>query len=101
MNINTKKLSFKPVSDRVVIHPEAPDKITKGGVIIADNIQQTSQKGFVVAIGPNVTSVKEGDYVYYDSVRCGVVNIGENVFHIAKDTPEGQIELILNTPIND
>ena len=66
---------FKPLGDRVLIKPNKIEKITKGGIIIADSIQ-VNQKvyGEVISIGTGIFSqsgeripmtVKVGDKVLY------------------------------------
>jgi chaperonin GroES len=67
---------FKPLGDRVLIKPNKIEKITKGGIIIADSIQ-VNQKvyGEVISIGTGIFSqsgeripmtVKVGDTVMYE-----------------------------------
>jgi chaperonin GroES len=45
-------MGFKPLHDRVVIRPIAPERETSGGVIIPDTAQEKPMEGEVVAVGP-------------------------------------------------
>lgn len=50
--------------DRVFIRLEKEEK-TKGGIILADTIENTRNIGIVESIGSDVTSVKIGDKVLF------------------------------------
>ena len=45
-------MGFKPLHDRVLIRPIAPEKKTSGGVIIPDTAQEKPVEGEAVAVGP-------------------------------------------------
>lgn len=47
-----KKLSIKPLADRVIVKPAAAEEKTAGGIIIPDTAKEKPQKGTVVAAGP-------------------------------------------------
>lgn len=52
------------IMDRVFIRLEKEEK-TKGGIILADTIENTRNIGIVESIGSDVTSVKIGDKVLF------------------------------------
>ena len=54
-----------PVSDRIFIRLEPDNDITSGGIILVDDYHKTRNIGQVEAVGPLVTSVKEGDKVLF------------------------------------
>mgnify|MGYP001234353156 FL=1 len=67
-------MKMKPLSDRVVIKPEAAEEKTASGIILPDTAKEKPQKGKVVAVGPGKVSdagnaikmnVKKGDVVLY------------------------------------
>jgi len=64
-----KKLSIKPLADRVIVKPAAAEEKTAGGIIIPDTAKEKPQKGTVVAAGPGKkdepVTVKVGDTVLY------------------------------------
>jgi chaperonin GroES len=64
-----KKLSIKPLADRVIVKPAAAEEKTAGGIIIPDTAKEKPQKGIVVAAGPGKkdepVTVKVGDTVLY------------------------------------
>lgn len=41
-----------PVSDRVVIQPNDPEKVTQGGIVLPDAAQEKTTRGKVMAAGP-------------------------------------------------
>ena len=63
------KMKINPLSDRVVVRPEAPEEKTASGIIIPDTAQEKPQKGSVVAVGKgtkeNPITVKIGDNILY------------------------------------
>ena len=67
-------LKLKPLSDRVVVEPDAAEEKSSGGIILPDTAQEKPQLGTVVAVGPGKASdagtivdmtVKAGDKVLY------------------------------------
>ena len=62
-------VNFKPLSDRVLIEPNAAETTTASGIIIPDTAKEKPQEGTVVAVGPGKkdepTTVKVGDKVLY------------------------------------
>tara|TARA_B100000989_G_C19449514_1_gene431102 strand:+ start:419 stop:697 length:279 start_codon:yes stop_codon:yes gene_type:complete len=64
-----KKLSIKPLADRVLVEPAAAETKTSSGIIIPDTAKEKPQKGTIVAIGKgtkdNPITVSVGDSVLY------------------------------------
>ena len=67
-------LKLKPLSDRVVVDPDAAEEKSSGGIILPDTAQEKPQQGTVVVVGPGKASetgtivdmtVKAGDKVLY------------------------------------
>ena len=64
-----KKLSIKPLADRVLVEPAAAETKTSSGIIIPDTAKEKPQKGTIVAVGKgtkdNPITVNVGDSVLY------------------------------------
>ena len=64
-----KKLSIKPLADRVLVEPAAAETKTSSGIIITDTAKEKPQKGTIVAIGKgtkdNPITVSVGDSILY------------------------------------
>ena len=64
-----KKVSLKPLHDRVIVLPAAAEKKSAGGIIIPDTAKEKPQKGTVVAVGSGKKdepmTVKVNDQVLY------------------------------------
>ncbi|MCH5330165.1 MAG: co-chaperone GroES [Alistipes sp.] len=62
-------MNVKPLSDRVLILPDAAEEKTAGGLIIPDTAKEKPLAGTVVAAGPGTKDVtmevKVGDHVLY------------------------------------
>ena len=60
---------IKPLSDRVLILPNAAEEVTAGGLIIPDTAKEKPLAGKIIAVGPGTKDitmeVKEGDQVLY------------------------------------
>ncbi len=65
----SKKLSVKPLADRVIVKADPAEEKTKSGIIIPDTAKEKPQRGTVLAVGPGKkdepTTVKVGDKVLY------------------------------------
>lgn len=44
-------MNLKPLGDRVIVKPKAPEEKTKGGIILPDTAQEKPMEGEVVAVG--------------------------------------------------
>ena len=64
-----KKLSIKPLADRVLVEPAPAETKTSSGIIIPDTAKEKPQKGTIVAVGKgtkdNPITVSVGDSVLY------------------------------------
>jgi chaperonin GroES len=47
-----KVCPFRPLGDRVVIRPDEPEAVSRGGVVIPDGAKEQPTRGVVVATGP-------------------------------------------------
>lgn len=63
--MTTTKTTLVPLEDHVLVRPIADDDVSKGGVIIPQAAKDKPTRGEVLATGPEVTSVGEGDVVIY------------------------------------
>ena len=70
----TSVTQLSPMADRVVIRPIDESKVSKGGIILPDTVQERPQEGEVVAAGPGrrldngkllEMDLKTGDKVIY------------------------------------
>ena len=96
----SKKL--RPLSDRVLVRRRDPEKTSRGGIIIPDNVQSKSQEGEVIAVGPGRVfstgqrvelSVKPGDVVLFDKYAGAEVTInGESYLAIVEENIYGVVE---------
>lgn len=62
-------IKIQPLSDRVLIEPQAAETKTASGIIIPDSAKEKPQRGTVVAVGngkkDHDMTVKVGDTVLY------------------------------------
>ncbi len=70
-----KKLSIKPLQDRVVVKPlEEMETTTAGGIVIPDSAKEKPQLGEVIAVGPGKLN-EDGKHIPIG------VKVGDHVFH--------------------
>lgn len=103
-------VKLRPLSDRVVILPDPPEKLTAGGLHVPDTARYTPQIGTVVAAGPGYVSdvplmrnygpaqgehptfprrsmvVQEGDRVFFPKNVGTILNIGRETYIVVRET---------------
>ncbi|MFM7822557.1 MAG: co-chaperone GroES [Bacteroidota bacterium] len=79
----SKKISIKPLADRVVVQVAPAETKTASGIIIPDTAKEKPQQGLVVAVGggkkDEPMTVKVGDRVLYGKYS------GTELTHEGKD----------------
>ena len=79
-------MKINPLSDRVVVRPEAAEEKTASGIILPDSAKEKPQIGEVVAVGPGKASdsgqlvkmtVKKGDKVLYGKYSGSEIDGGD------------------------
>ncbi len=93
-------ISFRPLSDKVLVKPSEAEQQTSGGIYIPDSAKQKPQEGEVLAVGPGrilddgsraSLSVKVGDRVIYSKYGGTELKL-DGVDHVILD--EDQIYAI-------
>ena len=81
-------MNVKPLSDRVLILPDAAEEKTAGGLIIPDTAKEKPLAGKVVAAGPGtkdvMMEVKVGDHVLYGKYAGTEIRIDGTDYLIMK-----------------
>ena len=60
-------MSLRPLADRVIIERTVEDQTTDSGIVISVNTQEATNQGKVIAAGKDVSLVKVGDLVIFES----------------------------------
>lgn len=88
-------MNLKPLGDRVIVKPKAPEEKTKGGIILPDTAQEKPMEGEVVAIGNGKTDdtgkkiamdLKVGDKVLYGKYSGTEVKINDDEYLIMRES---------------
>jgi chaperonin GroES len=88
-----KKLSLKPLGNRVVAKRSEKEESTKGGIILPDSAKQKPETAVVVAVGPGSKSkdgkdipvpVSVGDTILLDKYAGQEVSIDDEEYIIAR-----------------
>ena len=83
-------MTIKPLSDRVLVLPNAAEEKTAGGLFIPDTAKEKPLMGKVVAVGPGTADikmeVKEGDTVLYGKYAGTEINVDGTDSRIMKQS---------------
>jgi len=88
-------MNLKPLGDRVIVKPKAPEEKTKGGIILPDTAQEKPMEGEIVAVGPGRIAddgkkinmeLKAGDKILYGKYSGTEVKINDEEFLIMRES---------------
>jgi chaperonin GroES len=89
-----KKVTFRPMEDRILIEPCESEEMTAGGIILPDTAREKPQRGKVVATGPGKLldsgnrgemSVKVGNEVFYGKYAGTEIDLGDAKYVVARE----------------
>lgn len=84
------KVNVKPLADRVLVEPAAPEEKTSSGIIIPETAKEKPQKGTVVAAGAGSKdqplTVKVGDTVLYGKYSGTEISIDGKEYLIMRES---------------
>jgi chaperonin GroES len=90
-----KKVTLKPLDDRVVVKPSDAEEVTSGGIVLPDTAREKPQRGKVIASGPGKLldsgergslDVKDGDEVVYGKYSGTEVKIAGETYVIIRES---------------
>ena len=88
-------MNLKPLGDRVIVKPKAPEEKTKGGIILPDTAQEKPMEGEILAVGAGriaddgtkiVMELKKGDKVLYGKYSGTEVKINDEEYLIMRES---------------
>jgi chaperonin GroES len=77
-------MTFRPLSDRILVKRIDAEETTRGGIIIPDNAKEKPMQGKVTAVGPGklldngkirVLEIKKGQTIFFRKYAGTEVNI--------------------------
>lgn len=91
-----KKLSIRPLEDRVVVQPFEAEERSAGGIVLPDSAREKPMRGTVIATGPGKLieksgerakmSLKKGDVVFYGKYSGTEIEIDGDDFVILRES---------------
>jgi chaperonin GroES len=75
---------MRAVGKRVLIETVSPEKTTKSGIILAPKKEEPSNKGTVVSVGDEVTSIKVGDTIFFNKFTGAEIEHDEHKYLVIK-----------------
>ena len=91
----SKKISLKPLDDRIVVQPLEAEEKTAGGLYLPDTAKEKPQRGTVIAVGPGklldcgnrgAMSVAIGDEVIYGKYSGSDIEVDGHEIKILRET---------------
>jgi chaperonin GroES len=88
-----KKLSLRPLGNRVVAQRQAPEETLKGGILLPDSAKKKQETAKVMAVGPGSTNkegktlpmpVQVGDVILMDKYAAQEITIDDEDYVIVK-----------------
>lgn len=88
-------MKLTPLGDRVIVKPNAPEEVTKGGIILPDTAQEKPMEGKIIAVGNGKTDdsgkkvamdLKVGDKVLYGKYSGTEVKLNDEDFLIMRES---------------
>lgn len=76
---------LRPLADNVVVQAEEVKTQTASGLLLPESSAEKPAAAKVVAVGPAVTQVKEGDKVVYKAYSGTDVTVGKDTYSIIKE----------------
>ena len=95
MATTPKKVSIKPLGDRILVSPTPKDEVTLSGIIIPDSAKQEApSKGTVIAVGPGryddgkvvPMTVKAGDTILFSKYGFDEVKVDGQEYYILSES---------------
>ena len=88
-------MNLKPLGDRVIVKPKAPEEKTKGGIILPDTAQEKPMEGEIIAVGNGRIAddgkkismeLKVGDKVLYGKYSGTEVKVNDEELLIMRES---------------
>jgi len=76
---------IKPLADRIVAVREEAQAKTASGLYLPDNAKEKPVIAKIVAVGPNVKSLKTGDKIVYKEYSTTELKIDDTEYLIVKE----------------
>ncbi len=88
--LNNTEMTIKPLADRVLVKPTAPEEKTASGIIIPESAKEKPLKGEVIAVGNGTKDeemvVKKGDTVLYGKYAGTEIELDTEKFLIMRQS---------------
>ena len=102
VTIQEKRMSIRPLSDRIVVRRTEEETKSAGGIVIPDSAAEKPQQGEVIAVGPGkkldngtvqTVDLKVGDKVLFGQYAGSTVKLeGEELLIMSESEVFGVIE---------
>ncbi|MDO4870560.1 MAG: co-chaperone GroES [Candidatus Saccharibacteria bacterium] len=77
--------SIRPLNDKIVAEKPVVKTQTASGLYLPETAKERSTSAQVIAVGPEVKTVKKGDQIIYKEYSTTDIKLGEQEFLIIKE----------------
>ena len=83
-------MSVRPLKDNVIIERQEKEQVSAGGIVLPGGDREVADKAVVVAIGPEVSDINEGDVVLVNWNKAS--KIDEKIYKVSFEDVIGIFE---------
>ena len=83
-------MSVRPLKDNVIIERQEKEQVSSGGIVLPNGDREVADKALVIAIGPEVSDINEGDVVLVNWNKAS--KIDEKIYKVSFEDVIGIFE---------
>lgn len=83
-------MSVRPLKDNVIIERQEKEQVSSGGIVLPGGDRDVADKAVVLAIGPEVSDINEGDVVLVNWNKAS--KIDEKIYKVSFEDVIGIFE---------
>lgn len=81
---DAKQLKYAPMGDRLLVQEKKPEEVTSSGLILPPKATERDVIGRVIAVGPDVQTIKPGMEVVYNKYGGTEVKLDDEDYLILR-----------------
>lgn len=83
-------MNVRPLKDNVIIERQEKEQVSSGGIVLPNGDRDVADKAVVIAIGPEVSDINQGDVVLVNWNKAS--KIDEKIYKVSFEDVIGIFE---------
>lgn len=83
--IDVESVNYKPMTDKILVLPDEPELVSKGGIIIPDTASVIPSRGVVIAVGDECKYCQIGHRVVYGKSTGFIVELEGKMYKMMQE----------------